>query len=233
MASSDSVLGKPVEAVVDRLDLGRRDPDLLDGEPPQRVGDRDDSGRKPCDPALDVPERPGAEGVVVVLRRHHLRAAESSRDGAVDVRVDEMRVDDVDAQRAEQLRQRERVGAQPQGRDVERVVEVGRVPRGVVEADEDDVETAIGERRQQRQQVPLRAPDAAHLVNVRDSHVPRRSWRRASAATASNASRKSNAMRYRVAPTNAAAQKLWYANSASASQTKARGARKSPTAASA
>ena len=87
-------------------------------------------------------------------------------------------------------------GADPNGRHVKRAVEVLRVPSGVVEADEQDLDAALRERGKQREQVTLGAADAADPVDVHDSHRARtRSATRASAALASNARRKSHATR--------------------------------------
>ena len=72
-----------------------------------------------------------------------------------------------------------------------------RRPRRVVEPEEAHVDAALRERRQQRQQVPLRAADAADPVDVEDLHARarRRPNSRSNTAAASSASRKSVATR--------------------------------------
>ena len=53
---------------------------------------------------------------------------------------------------------------------VERLAVVG----GVVDPDEHDVDAALREGRQQREQVALGAADPPHAVDVRDPHAGRR-----------------------------------------------------------
>ena len=159
---------------MDRLDLLRGNADALDREAVERVGDRDDPIGEVREPALDEPEGADTERIVVVLRRDEARAAESGGEPAVDVGMDEMRVNDVRTQRACEPHEQDRIEvARRQNahrRHVERTVEVGCIPAGIVEPDEDRLDTAFGERRQQRQQVPLRAADAANPVHVHDPH---------------------------------------------------------------
>ena len=107
---------------------------------------------------------------------------------------------DVCAQRPREPHEQQRVEVawrhDPHRRHLERTVEVGRVPGGIVEPDEDRVDTSLCERRQERQEVALRPADAADPVDVHDPHRERtRSARRASAAAARMASRKSQATR--------------------------------------
>ena len=83
-------------------------------------------------------------------------------------------------------------------RHAQRVVEVARVPGGIVETDEDGFDAALGQRREQDEEVPLGTADPAHPVNVQHSHAVRsrsQSAIRASVAAASSASRKSHATR--------------------------------------
>src|SRR5439155_13008032 len=109
---------------------------------------------------------------------------------------------------------------------------VGR-PRPVVEPEKADVGAALGERRQQRQQVPFRAADSSDPVDVQNPHVrcvrARRSQSQTSAVPASNAIRKSHATRYRVAPTNTVAANVSYASRTKTSVANQRGTRSSPT----
>ena len=77
---------------MDDLDLVGGQPDLLDREPPHGVADRDDARSPPGQRALDEPERPRAERIGVVLRRDD---AGARHERAVDVGVDEVRVDEV------------------------------------------------------------------------------------------------------------------------------------------
>jgi hypothetical protein len=154
-------LGQLVQAVVDRRHLPGGQPDLVDREPPQRLRDRHDPRRQPAEPALDVAERPEPERVVVVLRRDERRSPQRRRHAAVDVRVDEVRVHDVGAQRPHEPRQQQRIEVarrrHPDRRNRERPVERRRIECRVVEPDEERLDPALGERRQERQQVPLRA----------------------------------------------------------------------------
>ena len=80
---------------MDDVDLLRGQAHPLDVEALQRPGDRDHPRRPAGEPPLDVAELPGAERVVVVLRRDERRARFGER--AVEVGVDEMRVDEVGA----------------------------------------------------------------------------------------------------------------------------------------
>ena len=57
---------------------------------------------------------------------------------------------------------------------VERLVEARRVGAGHVEAEEAGVDAALAQRRQQREQVALRAADAGQLVQVEDLHASSR-----------------------------------------------------------
>ena len=94
--------------------------------------------------------------------------------------MDQMGVDEVralGADRADDVagEPRAHVRAAPHGtvRDtepVERLVEARRVGAGHVEAEEARVDAALTQRRQQREQVPLRAADARQLVQVEDLH---------------------------------------------------------------
>src|SRR4051794_38105813 len=142
----------------------------------------------------------------------------------------EMRVHDVRTQRACEAYEQHRIDVtgRPDAhrRYVEGAVEVGRIPPGVVEPDEQRLDAALRECGKQCQQMTLGAADAADPVNVHDSHRARtRSAMRTSAAAARSASRKSHATRYRVAPTNASAAAVWYARSSKARAVKARGAK--------
>ena len=121
---------------------------------------------------------------------------------AVDVRMHEVRVHEIrrasrsaNASRQTQVEIARRWDAL--GRDTERVVErIGRTGR-IVEAEKADVDSALRERGQQRQQVALGPADAADSMNVENLHARRRRRESAqsSAAAASSAIRKSVATR--------------------------------------
>ncbi len=111
-----------------------------------------------------------------------------------------MGVHDVGVERANEARSEQRIDVarrfDADGRDAKRAVEVRRVPRRVVEADEERLDPPLGERGQQREQMALGAADPAHAVHVRDSHRARTRRMTASiVAAASSASRKSQATR--------------------------------------
>ena len=152
-----------VEAVADHLDLGRRQSDAFDAESLQRVADRDHPARAARDRTLDETVGPEAEAVVVVLRRDERLASGGER--AEDIRVHEMRVHDVGA--ADRAPQAQRRGEADE-RDGELLVE--RIGAVRVESDEAHVDPVRGERRQQRQEMALRAADPANAVEVNDSH---------------------------------------------------------------
>ena len=145
------------------------------------------------------------ERVVVVLRRHERTAR---RKCSVDVRVHEVRVDEVRPelpQRAAQGDEEPRVEipwrAQAHRRHSELPVERLRVPGRVVEADERYVDAALGERREQRQEVPLGSPDPAHPMDVNDLQRSanrcgaKRSHSQSTPPAASSAMRKSHGAR--------------------------------------
>ena len=95
-----------------------------------------------------------------------------------------------------------------------------RRARRVVEPEEADVDTALGECAAIKE-MALGTADPADSVNVHDLHRRSRHLPNAhsSAAAARRAIRKSVATRYRVAPTKTIAATVWYANTASASAT--------------
>ena len=104
-----------------------------------------------------------------------VRPAHARCEAAVEIGVHEMRVHDVGAQRAHETGEEQRIDIARRAQTrtagtVERAVEVGRIPRGIVEPDEHGVDAALRERRQQREQMPLGAADPAHAVDVDDSH---------------------------------------------------------------
>jgi hypothetical protein len=189
-----------VEAVVDDLDLRRGEADAFHVELRERVRDRDHAVDAPRERPLDVAKRAEPERVVVVLRRDE-RAARSER--AVDVGVHEVRMDDVRSQppqRPPQGHQESRVEiaghAQANGRHPELPVERLGVPVQVVEADERDRDSTVGERREQRQEMPLGAPDPAHPMDVNDlQRGAKRSQSRSAPPAASTAMRKSHGAR--------------------------------------
>ena len=196
-------LRRRVEPVMDDLDLVRRQPDALDAEPRERLSDRDDPRRPPGERALDEAERPRPERIVVVLGRDEPRPPAAER--AVEIRVDEVCVQDVHVeppQRGRQSRREVAPAHEPLVRHAgggERRVERLRVPVRIVEADHPCVHVERAQRREQREEVPLRPADAADPVDVRDLHASRRartrSAPRTSAAAASRARRKSHGIR--------------------------------------
>ena len=105
--------------------------------------------------------------------RHERRPGGKS---PVHVGVDEVRVHEVGAaQRAPEAADEPRVEVPPAREPFERhrQLRVEGLRRGgrVVQADEADVEAALGEGRQERQQVPLGAADPADPVEVDDLHA--------------------------------------------------------------
>src|SRR5262245_50228201 len=86
-------------------------------------------------------------------------------------------------------------GRNPDRRHAQRPVEVVRVPRRIVETDEYRLDPALRERGQQREQVSLRAADAADPMDVEDSHRRNAVQARSIVAAASTAIRKSQATR--------------------------------------
>ncbi len=119
---------------------------------------------------------------------------------AVDVRVDEVRVDDVRAaERAAEAADDARVEIvrHPQAHrlDGEPLVERLGIPGGIVEAHEHRLDPERREPWQEREQVPLRAADSPHPVDMRDPHVRKRSQSRTSAVAAQSAIRKSQGAR--------------------------------------
>jgi hypothetical protein len=181
---------------MDHLDLFRRQADLLDLEPCQRVRDRDDLRRPPRKRALDEAEGTCAKRIVVVLRRHEPARAESS----VDVRMHEMGVHEIclphDAAHAHaEHRVEVSRGRDPHERNSELLVKGVRRTSGIVEPEERDVDAALGERRQQGQQMALGPADAADPVDVENLH---RDLRRARPSAHSSAPAASSAMRKSV-----------------------------------
>ncbi len=175
--------------------FSRRQPDPLDVEAAQRLGDADHPRRSAGDRPLDEAERAGAKRVVVVLRRDERAFATDER--AEHVRVDEVRMEDIcPADRAAETACRAESNVRHLAA-VELVVERLRIPTvEVVQPDEPRVDSSPAQRRQQRQEVALRAADPAHLVDVDDLHrVRNRSHSRSSATAASSASRKSHGTR--------------------------------------
>jgi hypothetical protein len=179
---------------VDDLHLLGGQSDALDLEACECLRDRDDLLRTPCERALDVTERAGAERIVVVLRRHESPRSER----AVDVCMDEMCVHEVGLARQPADREREpRVevarGGKSLVRDGQCVVERVGCARRVVETEEAHVDAELGKRRQQCQQMPFGPADAADAVDVDDLHVRgrRRVSTHCNAAAASSAIRKS------------------------------------------
>jgi hypothetical protein len=167
-------LGNGVEPVVDRRHLLARQPDALDEEPGQRLRDRDHAAGSERQRPLDEPERARAERVVVVLGRDEVSRAER----AVDVGVDEVRVDEVGVPGgAGDLDGQPRVDVSrcrgPLEGHRQLLVERVGLPRRVVQAEEADVDASLRERRQQREQVPLGAADSTDPVNVQDVHRAR------------------------------------------------------------
>ena len=107
---------------------------------------------------------PAPERIRVVLRRDDPHAR---RQRPVDVGVHEVGVDEVGPQRAQRPREPEgerRIEVarrrEPLVRDRQLAVEGVEHTRRVVEPDERHVDPAFGQRRQQRQQVPLGPADA-------------------------------------------------------------------------
>ncbi len=126
--------------------------------------------------------------------------AVAAGERAVDVGVDEVRVDDVGApQRAPEAADHARVELvphrQPHRLDRELLVERLRIPGGIVEADEHRLDPERREPGQQREQVPLRAADPPHPMDMGDLHARTRSQSRTSAVAAQSAIRKSQGAR--------------------------------------
>ena len=157
------------------LDLPGRQPDAVDAEAPHRLADRDHARRPPRQRPLGEAERPGAERVRVVLRRDEPHAR---RERAVHVRVHEMGVDEVTCRSERSVRASRNASARIEVArranrsygTVELAVEGVEHTRRVVEPDERHVDPAFGQRRQQREQVPLGPADAPDPVDVDDFH---------------------------------------------------------------
>ena len=181
---SDGAAEQLVEAVADRHELRRVVTGALE-EGTDRVRDRDQAPGRPGEGAVDVAERPEQVAVVVVPGRDGRDSEQTGGCAAVDVGVDEMRVDEVGpfrADRAMDVARHARTGveAAPDGavRDaqpVELLVETREVGSGNVEAEEASVDAALAQRGQQCEQVPLGAADPGELVQVEDLHRSRRS----------------------------------------------------------
>ena len=183
---------------MDDVDLLRGQSDPFDVEALQRVGDRDHARRAAGQRPLDVAELAGAERIVVVLRRDERPLA--ARERAVDIRVDEVRVDDIGAaQRAAEPADEPHVEValqrQPHRLDRKLGVERLRIPRRIVEPDKHRLDPERRKPRQQREQVTLRAADPAHPVNVRHPHERTRSQSRTTVTAAQSAIRKSHGAR--------------------------------------
>ena len=183
---------------MDDLDLVARQPDALDLKARERLRDRDDPRGAVRERALHEAKRARAERVVVVLRRHEPPGAE----GAVDVGVHEVRVHEVGpAGRVPHAHRQQWIEVARRGQPLERhaqrrVERIGRAPR-IVEAEEADLDAALRERREQGQEMALRAADAADAVDVEDVHGTRRRRpsTRSKTAAASSARRKSVGIR--------------------------------------
>ena len=178
---------------MDDHELLRRQPDLLAVEACERIGDADHPRRAPRQQPLGDPERTGPERVVVVLGRDERRPA--GAESTEDVRVHEVRVDEIGPVPPQVAHEPcRRVGARERhAATLELVVERVRVRQ--VEPGEGDLDAALGERGQERQQMPLGAADPRDPVGMHDPHRRRRSQRWTSATPASTASRKSHGAR--------------------------------------
>ena len=205
-ARSDMICGvrsprgrQVVQTVVDDLDLvcGQADPFHLEAR--QRIGDRNHLGGSVRQRALDEAKRSRAERVVVVLRGDESTGSQRS----VDVGMHEVRVYEIciprfspDAQRQPWIDVARRGNAHV--RHGQRFVERIRRARRVVEPEEAHVDSACGQRGQERQKMALGAADAPDPVDVQDLHGSLR-HRRASthsiAPAPRSAIRKSVAMR--------------------------------------
>ena len=177
---SDGAARQLVEPVVDRHELARVVPGSLE-EAANRVGDRDQRPRAAREGAVDVAERAEQVAVVVVPRRDGRRSRREAGDRAVDVGVDEVRVQKVGPLRADGA---DHVARHP-GADVEAaadaavgdvqlvelVVEALRVAALDVEAEEARVDAGGAQGGQEREQVALRAADALQLVHVEHLHA--------------------------------------------------------------
>jgi hypothetical protein len=172
-----------VEPVPDRDELARIVAGALE-EDADRVRDRDDPARAAGECPVHVAERAEQVAVVVVARGDEGRARRGGRDRAVDVGMDEVRVQEVGPLGAHG---QDHVPRQPRGhveaaadapvRHLERVealVEAVRVRPGDVEAEDARVDAASAEGGEQGEEVVLRAAHAGELVQVEDLHR----WRR-------------------------------------------------------
>ena len=123
-----------------------------------------------------------AELVEAVLRRHAQRhARQRSGELPVDVRVHEMRVEDLRPPACEipgEPQERERVDVGREGNRVERDAAARQLAREVpgtrlvlVQHQEPDVPAPLLQSRQQREQMRLRARDPGHLLQVQDGSV--------------------------------------------------------------
>ena len=138
----------------------------------QRLGDRDHLRRPAARARARRSGSSRSERVVVVLRRDEPVCSERS----VDVRVHEVRVHDVGVPRLSANAQRQpRIDVTRRGdpgeRHGQRLVERVRCARRVVEPEEAHVDSALRERRQQRQKMPFGAADPADAMDVQDLHL--------------------------------------------------------------
>ena len=144
------------------------------------IRDRDQPPCGPREGPIDVAKGPQQVAVVVVPGRDDWRPEGAGRNRAVDVGVDEVRMEEI---RLLGPNRPGHVARQPwadvgtaahravrDAEPVERVVEAGRVAAGHVEPEEAGVDATLAQRREQREQVSLRAADAGQLVQVEDSH---------------------------------------------------------------
>ena len=179
---------------MDDVDLLGRQAHLADGESLDGLADRDHPPRAACEDALCVAPVPGAERIRVVLRRDD-PCARCER--AVDVRVHEVRVDEIRLRAADGASKVPRLVMPHEGdpRALELLVE--RVGVRHVEADEPRVHSLCRERGEERQQVPLRATDSADPMHMNDPHAAGLllSINHTIAAPAASASRKSHGTR--------------------------------------
>ena len=185
---------------MDRLDLRGGNADALDGEPAQRLRDRYHAIRSMRERPLDVTERPGAKRVVIVLGRDQVPAAKLRREGTVDVGMHKMRMHDIGVDRPQESRGEQRIEVagrfDADGRHAKCAVEVRRVPRRVVQTDEDGLDAAAASAGSSVSRWRSEPPMPAHAMHVRNPHRVRMRRMTASiVAAASNARRKSQATR--------------------------------------
>ena len=173
-----------VEAVVNRHELCRIVTGTLE-KAAHGVGDRDQPAGRARERAVDVAKRAEQVAVVVVAGRDGRDPQQLRRCAAVDVGVNEVRMDEVgplDPDGADQVTQHPRADVEPaadravgHAEPVELRVEAAEVAPRHVQPEKARVDPALPQRGQQGQQVALGAADPGQLVQVDDLHRSRRS----------------------------------------------------------